>query len=115
MGSVLSGAERHIGRSLRFRWWVGVFNRWILRTGVFFLGVSMWKRPFPDNCQLSIVNCQLKTPKTGFLMRFRQSEADGDGVVYHGHLLVVEPSHVFSQAAFVDGADLFQEDHGVLG
>ena len=73
------------------------------------------ERPFLNNCQLSIVNCQLKTPKTGFLMRFRQSEADGNGVVYHGHLLVVEPAHVFSQAAFVDGADLFQEDHGVLG
>ena len=34
-GSVLSRAERHIGRSLRFRWWVGVFNRGIPRTGVY--------------------------------------------------------------------------------
>ena len=32
-GSVLSGAERHIGRSLRFRWWAVVFNRGVLRTG----------------------------------------------------------------------------------
>ena len=31
--SVLKRAERHIGRSLRFRWWVGIFNQRILRTG----------------------------------------------------------------------------------
>ena len=33
--SVLSRAERHIGRSLRFRWWVGVFNQGVLRTNVY--------------------------------------------------------------------------------
>ena len=32
-GSGLSRAERHIGRSLRFRWEGHVFNRGILRTG----------------------------------------------------------------------------------
>ena len=47
-------------------------------------------------------------------MGLRQAESYGDGVVYHGHLLVVEPAHVFPEAAFVDGADLLQEDHGVL-
>ena len=31
-GSVLKRAERHIGRSLRFRWWADVFNRGVLRT-----------------------------------------------------------------------------------
>ena len=32
-GSVLKRAERHIGRSLRFRWGVGVFSRGVLWTG----------------------------------------------------------------------------------
>ena len=63
-GSVLSGAERHIGRSLRFRWWVGVFNRGVLRTGGRVLRIAatsgaMVKHSTLRNCQLSIVNCQL--------------------------------------------------------
>ena len=37
-GSVLSRAERHIGRSLRFRWWGHFFNQHVLRTQVFRLG-----------------------------------------------------------------------------
>ena len=56
--------ERHIGRSLRFRWWVGVFNRGILRAGGTMLRIAatsgaMVKLSTLRNCQLSIVNCQL--------------------------------------------------------
>ena len=63
--SVLSRAERHIGRSLRFSCLVGVFNRGILRTGdiafpiVGTMGAKL-KRPSRNNCQLSIVNCQFR-------------------------------------------------------
>ena len=63
--SILKRAERHIGRSLRFRWWVSVFNRRILRTGgitipiVGTMGAKV-KRPSPQNCQLSIVHCQFE-------------------------------------------------------
>ena len=65
-GSVLSRAERHIGRSLRFRWWVGVFNRGILNEGrrVLLSEQRMQRqnvRPL-KNCQLSIVHCQFSPP-----------------------------------------------------
>ena len=64
-GSVLSRAERHIGRSLRFRWWAGVFNRGVLWTGgvaVRIVGTTGAKGPRPStkNCQLSIVNRQFR-------------------------------------------------------
>ena len=63
-GSVLSRAERHIGRSLRFRWWAVVFNRGALRTGgaLFIVGTTGAKGKRPStkivNCQLPIVNWQ---------------------------------------------------------
>ena len=49
--SVLSGAERHIGRSLRFRWWAVLFNRRILRTGgtaLFVIGTTGAKVHLPS-------------------------------------------------------------------
>ena len=48
---VIFGAspERHIGRSLRFRWWVDFLPNVFQKRA----------RPSPNNCQLSTVNCQL--------------------------------------------------------
>ena len=40
------------------------------------------------------------------LPRLRQAEADGEGIVYHGHLAIGQMAHVLPEAAFVDGADL---------
>ena len=44
----------------------------------------------------------------------RKTEADGNGIVHHSHLLFVQMPHVFPQSALVDGADLFQQDNGIL-
>ena len=37
-----------------------------------------------------------------------EAKADGDGVVHLGHHVLVQMPHLLSQAAFVQGADLFQ-------
>ena len=43
-----------------------------------------------------------------------QSKAHSDGSVYPVHHGAVYPTHVFPQAFFVQGPNLFQQDHGVL-
>ena len=43
-----------------------------------------------------------------------QSKAHSDGSVYPVHHGAVYPAHVFPQAFFVQGPNLFQQDHGVL-
>ena len=37
-----------------------------------------------------------------------ETETDGDGVIYFLHKYIVDMSHFFTQACFIDGADLFQ-------
>ena len=44
-----------------------------------------------------------------------QAEAHRDGVVHPLHLRLVQPAHVLSQPPFVQGADLFQQHHRLLG
>ena len=69
--------ERHIGRSLRFRWWGCFFNRRVLKTSAFRpklrfenakLSIKRITVNCPlstkNNCQLSIVNCQFSSPST---------------------------------------------------
>ena len=44
-----------------------------------------------------------------------QTQGNRDGVVHPAHHILVQLAHAFPQALFVDGADLLQQDHGVLG
>ena len=44
-----------------------------------------------------------------------QAEAHRNGVVHPLHHRAVHPAHPLPQAAFVQGADLLQQDHGILG
>ena len=60
--SVLSGAERHIGRSLRFRWQVDVFNRGILRT----CGFSV--RGYAGQCFYGFDQCLRKITRCSALV-----------------------------------------------
>ena len=50
----------------------------------------------------------------GGLLYAREAEADGDGRVDLIHDALVRVAHVLAQAAFVDGADLLEQDDGVL-
>ena len=43
-----------------------------------------------------------------------QSKAHSDGSVYPVHHGAVYPAHVFPQAFFVQGPNLFQQDHGIF-
>ena len=44
-----------------------------------------------------------------------EAKADRYGVVHLVHLGLVQPPHMLPQAALIDGPDLFQEDHRILG
>ena len=72
--SVLSGAERHIGRSLRFRWWVGVFNRGILKTGVYEVALVRIRLLFLEcfrlyRCLISLGYAEPASPEGKLLYR----------------------------------------------
>ena len=43
-----------------------------------------------------------------------QPEADRNSVIYLLHLFFIQMTHMFPQAPFVNGADLFQQDHRIL-
>ena len=43
-----------------------------------------------------------------------ETETDGDGIIHFLHKYVVDMSHFFAQARFIDGADLLQQDDGIL-
>ena len=43
-----------------------------------------------------------------------QAKADRDGIVDHSHMFIVQMAHMLPQAAFIDGAHLFQQNHRVL-
>lgn len=40
-----------------------------------------------------------------------QSKADSNGIVYHCHLGLIQMTHMLTQTAFINGADLFQKDN----
>ena len=44
----------------------------------------------------------------------REAKTDSNGVVHFVHLLLIQASHVFPKAAFIDGPDLFQKNDGIF-
>ena len=50
----------------------------------------------------------------GFVFRGGESEADGDGVIDLLHKNVVNMSHLFAQTRLIDGADLLEQNDGIL-
>ena len=61
------------------------------------------KKPEKENVPIFFRTCSDRK-KLG--PAFRQTEADGNGIVHHGHLLFVQPPHVLPQTALVNGSDL---------
>ena len=49
----------------------------------------------------------------GFIS-FVKAEADSDRIVDSLHKYVVKVSHFFTQSGFVNGSDLFEQNHGIL-
>ena len=43
-----------------------------------------------------------------------QAKADRNGIIHQGHLLIIQTAHMLPQTALVNGADLLQQNHGIL-
>ena len=43
-----------------------------------------------------------------------KAKADSNGIIHHQHMGIIQPSHMLPEPFFVDGPNLFQQNHRVL-
>ena len=65
-------------------------------------------------CDEAGVGCLHRSAGGGVLFGISETEADGDSGIDLIHGGIVEVPHFLPQAAFIEGTDLFEEDHGIL-